>query len=176
MSKSVAGFGAVCPVCGHTVTHTIDSRAHKQGRRRRRRCDSCDYRWSTLEVDMKTFTALSSSIEEAHTVLVRVREILELWDSLLLPGTGHTDPAHAPLANVADDDQAQYGEHGPGIWELKDCGIPMLRQDIVSMTCSTCKKTSQAAFQTTSGMSPQEQMTTWRCPYCADSDFTNGAL
>ncbi len=40
-----------CPVCGHTDTRVVDSRLSPDGTsiRRRRECDTCEYRFSTLE-------------------------------------------------------------------------------------------------------------------------------
>ncbi len=40
-----------CPVCGHTDTKVLDSRLSPNGTsvRRRRVCDTCEYRFSTLE-------------------------------------------------------------------------------------------------------------------------------
>lgn len=40
-----------CPVCSHTDTKVVDSRLSPDGTsiRRRRECDTCEYRFSTLE-------------------------------------------------------------------------------------------------------------------------------
>lgn len=40
-----------CPVCGHTDTKVVDSRLSPDGTsiRRRRSCETCEYRFSTLE-------------------------------------------------------------------------------------------------------------------------------
>lgn len=41
-----------CPKCHHEDVTVINSRAANDSRdiRRRRRCDACFYRWSTLEI------------------------------------------------------------------------------------------------------------------------------
>ena len=43
-----------CPVCGHEDTKVVDSRAAGDGIRRRRACQACGYRFSTVErVEMR---------------------------------------------------------------------------------------------------------------------------
>jgi transcriptional repressor NrdR len=38
-----------CPYCGHDSTRVVDSRTAEAGIRRRRRCESCDERFTTFE-------------------------------------------------------------------------------------------------------------------------------
>lgn len=46
----------ICPKCKHTETKVVDSRDTGEGReiRRRRECEKCEYRFSTLEKLIKT--------------------------------------------------------------------------------------------------------------------------
>ena len=50
-----------CPVCNHKETKVVDSRVHSDGAaiRRRRQCEKCDYRFSTIEeMEMFGFTVI----------------------------------------------------------------------------------------------------------------------
>ena len=50
-----------CPVCPHKETKVVDSRLHNEGMgiRRRRQCEKCDYRFSTIEeMEMLGFTVV----------------------------------------------------------------------------------------------------------------------
>lgn len=50
-----------CPVCNHKETKVVDSRVHNDGAaiRRRRQCEKCDYRFSTVEeMEMFGFTVV----------------------------------------------------------------------------------------------------------------------
>lgn len=50
-----------CPVCNHKETKVVDSRMHNEGTeiRRRRQCEKCDYRFSTIEeLEMLGFTVV----------------------------------------------------------------------------------------------------------------------
>lgn len=46
-----------CPVCG-AETKVVDSRSIEDGTRRRRKCLECDYRFSTVEIDVDYYEAL----------------------------------------------------------------------------------------------------------------------
>jgi transcriptional repressor NrdR len=39
-----------CPTCNSTETRVVDSRHTATGIRRRRQCESCDYRFTTYEL------------------------------------------------------------------------------------------------------------------------------
>ncbi len=50
-----------CPICHHKETKVVDSRLHNEGMgiRRRRQCEKCDYRFSTIEeMEMLGFTVV----------------------------------------------------------------------------------------------------------------------
>ena len=42
----------LCPKCSSDNNRCVDSRPHRLGRRRRRRCAACGHRWSTLEMPL----------------------------------------------------------------------------------------------------------------------------
>lgn len=46
-----------CPVCG-AETKVVDSRSVEDGTRRKRKCLECDYRFSTVEIDVDYYETL----------------------------------------------------------------------------------------------------------------------
>lgn len=60
-------LGAVtkCRNCPDGVVGVIDTRDHPLGRRRRRMCRTCGYRWTTIEVDWPTMEALRPAMIDA---------------------------------------------------------------------------------------------------------------
>jgi transposase-like protein len=55
---------SLCPECGHDKISTIDSRKDKgEWRRRRKRCEACRHRWSTLEIPESELANLLSCRE-----------------------------------------------------------------------------------------------------------------
>ena len=57
-----------CPSCGHTSSSVVDSRPQSSGEVRRRRiCDECEYKWSSMEITVAThdrFRAAMSALFE----------------------------------------------------------------------------------------------------------------
>lgn len=51
--------GCMCPSCG-ADSMVVDSRANGAGIRRRRRCVSCDQRWSTQELPIELATGFAA--------------------------------------------------------------------------------------------------------------------
>ena len=53
-----------CPACGSRNWVVLDSRETKGGRRRRKRCNDCEHRWTTYEVPQKTLRELQAQVSE----------------------------------------------------------------------------------------------------------------
>jgi transcription elongation factor Elf1 len=51
-SQTYCEKGMTCPKCAHAGSSVIDSRPSKWGIRRRRKCDACAFRFTTLEVKL----------------------------------------------------------------------------------------------------------------------------
>ena len=65
---------ALCPSCGHNKVATIDSRKDKgEWRRRRKRCEACKHRWSTLEVPEDDLAELL----QCREMLVHINELVQ---------------------------------------------------------------------------------------------------
>ena len=95
----------VCPRCGAPGSRVVDSRPHDLGRKRRRQCDSCGERHSTIEVvildegdalDVKG--ALSRAIESALTALDALRLLRSVLDASPMQ-TGPHQPVR-PLGSI----------------------------------------------------------------------------
>jgi hypothetical protein len=74
-----------CPACGHPDSTVMDSRSSPAGLRRRRRCLSCQHRWTTIEVSgeamqrLLTARALLEEVEEALVAaLASLAELAEV--------------------------------------------------------------------------------------------------
>lgn len=75
---SIADRGFACPRCGSQDTHVCDSRGNRDSSRRRRRrfCEGCDHRFSTVEITLAEYEALLGS-----TALAQVkRELIAVID------------------------------------------------------------------------------------------------
>lgn len=67
-----AGSGVEsCPVCNSPGVRVMDSRVRTSGRSRRKRCERCGHRWSTIEVSLEEAPTLVS--DEA---IVRAEKII----------------------------------------------------------------------------------------------------
>lgn len=77
MMKPRQDQGLPCPRCGHENSLIPDSRQSPHGRRRRRECQACFHRWSTMEVDAEVYHRLMSSVR-AINELVRVWPLEEM--------------------------------------------------------------------------------------------------
>lgn len=77
-SNKKFGMGFVCPRCGSDATHVSDSRGNPESSRRRRRrfCERCEHRFSTVEITDAEYEALLGS-----TALAQVkRELIAVLD------------------------------------------------------------------------------------------------
>ena len=63
-----------CPKCGKE-TRVIDSRDAETGVRRRRVCDDCGYRFTTLEITLEQIGIYNRQEHERNTILNTIREI-----------------------------------------------------------------------------------------------------
>lgn len=60
-----------CPKCDSENTSTLDSRIRNDGNtRRRRRCHNCQYRFSSIEIDIDEYYDLKELAESIQKVLV----------------------------------------------------------------------------------------------------------
>lgn len=48
----------ICPQCKSKNVYTIDSRDRGNSVRRRRACDDCEHRWSTVEIGMNEYDGI----------------------------------------------------------------------------------------------------------------------
>lgn len=49
----------MCPACGcFDTSGVLNSRSHKAGRLRRRKCERCEERWSTIEITVRDYSAM----------------------------------------------------------------------------------------------------------------------
>lgn len=89
-----AGLGFVCPKCGSDKTHVCDSRGNKDSshRHRRRFCEVCDHRFSTVEITRAEYEALigNTGLRELRMELVALidRRIVRI-----VPRPGETPQA-----------------------------------------------------------------------------------
>lgn len=74
---------AACPKC-KADSSVIDSRPTEQHIRRRRRCDKCQHRWTTVEVDETEFVAHQNKLKD-------IRTIHRIADELIGIATEHTE-------------------------------------------------------------------------------------
>lgn len=77
-----------CPACGAPGARTIDSRPTPAGRVRRRICDRCGRRWSTVEVSVDAGRALRQAqraVDAALADLDASRAALVAAKAALLP-------------------------------------------------------------------------------------------
>lgn len=82
--------GIICPECGCTKTHVLDSRgamyAGHGGRYRMRKCGTCPARWSTIEVQEVALFDLEADAKKmaAMTLLaasgMTLSEIIAAWE------------------------------------------------------------------------------------------------
>lgn len=70
----------VCPGCGdRDSSGVLNSRAHKAGRLRRRRCHLCGERWTTIEISVRDYTALQrigGFISEIEARIVDAQDVI----------------------------------------------------------------------------------------------------
>lgn len=52
-----------CPVCGSVNNKTIDSRPDEDCINRRRACDNCGNRWTTIEVDKDQWDTMAATFK-----------------------------------------------------------------------------------------------------------------
>ena len=67
----------ICGACGSQTSSVMDSRPRDDGSiRRRRKCDDCGHRWSTVEVDLESYkTSLDNEAVEAMRVAHRALKV-----------------------------------------------------------------------------------------------------
>lgn len=72
----------VCPQCAaFDDSAVINTRNHRAGRLRRRRCLKCGHRWSTIEVNVADYNSLhrvSAFLIEVESRVLAARDVLEM--------------------------------------------------------------------------------------------------
>ena len=64
--------------CDHKNNSVIDSRTSEDGyQRRRRRCESCGFRWTTYEVKSDELKAMRLDVEKLNRASSAVGELLK---------------------------------------------------------------------------------------------------
>lgn len=53
-----------CPVCSHTETRVL----RKEGNNRRRKCERCKHRWTTVEVDKQRFEREAEAVSKMRAL------------------------------------------------------------------------------------------------------------
>jgi transcriptional regulator NrdR family protein len=90
--KTIDSNGIHCPHCSNGITEVIDSRPSHIGIheavRRRRRCRSCDYRFSTFEIPEATFLEMKSDRQKIISAQAKLGKVLAN-----LSGGAHDDTA-----------------------------------------------------------------------------------
>lgn len=80
--SSAKSYGFICPDCGKDKTYVSDSRGNKDAskRRRRRFCEVCGHRFSTVEITDAEYRALIGNASLAELK----RELTALIDRKML--------------------------------------------------------------------------------------------
>lgn len=65
-----------CPNCKSNQTFIVDSRACGNSTRRRRECEGCGERWSTLEISVEEHLKLVASNKQMQSTLARIQDAL----------------------------------------------------------------------------------------------------
>jgi hypothetical protein len=78
-----------CPECGSDQVGVTDTRPEANGRRRRKKCDACGHRWTTLEMHM-------GAAKEALAGSLALRRA----DRLLADAAGHIQSVRSRLAGA----------------------------------------------------------------------------
>lgn len=68
-----------CPLCAKEESAVTDSRPHPLGRTRRRRCEGCGYRWTTMEMPIMDRRSAQQAHVAMHAAMVKLHEC---WTAL----------------------------------------------------------------------------------------------
>lgn len=66
-----------CPSCGFGCSSVVDSRPIDGRQKRRRECEKCGYRYTTIEVCVDEYVDFEKSKENVKKYLVRIIKKLE---------------------------------------------------------------------------------------------------
>lgn len=69
-----------CPVCTGGYVDVIDSRASPVGRRRRRRCQTCEHAWTTYEVG----SPVGDALHGLSWTVKQMKELIQRSENLLI--------------------------------------------------------------------------------------------
>lgn len=79
----------LCPKCGAPGFRVSDSRDEtEEGRRRRRKCDVCQHRQTTFELDAEVVKAIFAARAALKVANTKVSAALALLEGLEIPETG----------------------------------------------------------------------------------------
>jgi len=70
-AKDYTNENLKCPKCENYITQVLDSRSNALGRKRRRACSECQYRFSTIEI-------MQDNLDEIMKELSALKRIKEL--------------------------------------------------------------------------------------------------
>ena len=66
----------VCPKCRSENVLIINSRPRGDTVRRRRECENCSERWTTLEISMEEYQLLTYAFKKSKRTLIQLRDEL----------------------------------------------------------------------------------------------------
>lgn len=67
-----------CPSCGHSSSSVVDSRPQPSGEVRRRRvCDECEFKWSSMEITVATHEKFRSAMSALFEIEGLVNKAME---------------------------------------------------------------------------------------------------
>jgi transcriptional regulator NrdR family protein len=69
-----------CPSCGSYTTKVVDSRSTKIGRRRRRECLDCEFRFTTEEVPSSYIGDLereNKNLQEIKSLILKIQVVVK---------------------------------------------------------------------------------------------------
>lgn len=75
-----------CPNCGSLKSKVLDVRTVLSRRRRRRKCLSCDVRFTTYEITRRSHNETPFLSQEEEKVLKTIPEIIKILNSKILIG------------------------------------------------------------------------------------------
>lgn len=124
VSRSTAS-DLLCPKCGQARITVVDSRARSDTVRRRRLCEGCEHRWTTIEVDPGDAAAV---IHQLEWRLYAARKAYEELGSLLTHLEQLSNRYTTGVINV----RRNCKEAREGSDTASDGDMPYLSQDVPS--------------------------------------------
>lgn len=71
----------ICPKCKSNETIIVDSRAYENTTRRRRSCNECGERWSTIEVLVEEHVRMVAANKQMQSIITQIQDALDFgWE------------------------------------------------------------------------------------------------